>query len=301
MRRLPPLNALRVFEVAVRTGSYVEAGAELGLTHGAVSRQISALESWLGQRLFVRSGRRMTATPAARAFAADVSTSFDRVSAAAAAYGHPSVRRVLRVNAHTTFAMRWLIPRLEQFHAERPEVEIVVTTAPTLQDELRGGFDVAIRRGVAEPSMWPQYRAVHFLEEVDTLIISKRLRQRIPLNNPADVANHVLLSSETRPGDWNDWLEEAGVRSSSRQRRRWFDHFFVTRQAVVDGLGIGIGPLPILKIDIESGALLTPFPAVSVRRKGYVALVPFDANKTPSLDAFIEWLVREGTPVGDKD
>ena len=56
MHRLPPLNALRVFEVAARTGSYAEAGAELGLTHGAVSRQIAALETWLGQRLFIRFG-----------------------------------------------------------------------------------------------------------------------------------------------------------------------------------------------------------------------------------------------------
>ncbi|MGI4794758.1 MAG: LysR family transcriptional regulator, partial [Janthinobacterium lividum] len=78
MRRLPPLNALRVFEVAARTASYAEAGAELGLTHGAVSRQIALLERWLGQRLFVRTGRRMVATPAARAFAAEVSLSVDR-------------------------------------------------------------------------------------------------------------------------------------------------------------------------------------------------------------------------------
>src|ERR1700744_3068579 len=73
MRRLPPLNALRVFEVAARTASYAEAGAELGLTHGAVSRQITAVERWLGQRLFVRTGRRMIATPPARAFAAEIS------------------------------------------------------------------------------------------------------------------------------------------------------------------------------------------------------------------------------------
>jgi hypothetical protein len=73
MRRLPPLNALRVFEVAARTASYPEAGAELGLTHGAVSRQITAVERWLGQRLFVRTGRRMIATTAARAFAAEIS------------------------------------------------------------------------------------------------------------------------------------------------------------------------------------------------------------------------------------
>jgi DNA-binding transcriptional LysR family regulator len=59
MRRLPPLNSLRVFEVAARTGSYAAAGAELGLTHGAVSRHIAGLEAWLGQRLFVRAGRRM--------------------------------------------------------------------------------------------------------------------------------------------------------------------------------------------------------------------------------------------------
>jgi LysR family glycine cleavage system transcriptional activator len=65
MRRPLPLNALRVFEVAARTGSYAEAGTELGLTHGAVSRQIALLETWLAQRLFVRTGRRMTATPAA--------------------------------------------------------------------------------------------------------------------------------------------------------------------------------------------------------------------------------------------
>ncbi len=164
MRRLPPLNALRVFEVAARTGSYAKAGVELGLTHGAVSRQIAALETWLGQRLFVRTGRRMKPTPAARAFAAEVSLSFDRMIAAAEACGYPSVRSILRVDAPTTFAMRWLIPRLERFHAQRPEVEISVTTATTLRDELRGGFDLAIRRGSAERDAWPQYQAVPFLD-----------------------------------------------------------------------------------------------------------------------------------------
>jgi LysR family glycine cleavage system transcriptional activator len=110
----------RLDEVAARTGSYAEAGAELGLTHGAVSRQIAAVESWLGQRLFVRTGRRMTATPAARVFAAEVSLSFDRVIAAAEACGRLDARRILRVSAPTTFAMRWLIPRLDRFHTSDP-------------------------------------------------------------------------------------------------------------------------------------------------------------------------------------
>src|ERR1700751_2327403 len=135
MRRPIPLNALRIFEVAARTGSYAEAGAELGLTHSAVSRQIAALEAWLGQRLFVRTGRRMTATLAARVFASEVSLSFDRMTAAAEACGRRSAHQILRISAPTTFALRWLIPRLEKFHAARPQVEVAVTTTTTLHDE----------------------------------------------------------------------------------------------------------------------------------------------------------------------
>ena len=295
MRRLPPLNALRIFEVAARTGSYADAAAQLGLTHGAVSRQIAALETWLGQRLFVRVGRRMIATPAARAFAAEVSQSFDRVSIAAEACGHPSVRHILRVNAPTTFAMRWLIPRLDRFHAERDDVEVVVKTATTLHDDLRGGFDVAIRRGVSDQSVWPQYRAVYFLDEADTLIASPALLKRSPLRQPADIANHILLGSETRPGDWADWLEHAGLSQRAGQQRRVFDHFFVTLQAVADGLGIGVGPLPVLEADLASGRLVAPFPTIVVPRTGYVALIPFDADKTTSLKHFIDWLVAENS------
>jgi DNA-binding transcriptional LysR family regulator len=284
-----------VFEVAARTGSYAEAGAELGLTHGAVSRQIGLLETWLGQRLFVRTGRRMTATQAARAFAAEVSLSFDRMTEAAEACGRPSARYLLRVSAPTTFALRWLIPRLERFHAGRPEVEVAVTTTTTLHEELRGGFDVAIRRGSGERGAWPQHRPTAFLSEADTLIVSPGLFERTPLHDPGDIASHVLLMSETRPGDWADWLERAGLPHRPEQRRRVFDHFFVTLQAVVDGLGIGIGPLPVLQTDVAAGRLLTPFPAIQVPRTGYVALVPFDASKTSVLTSFIDWLIAEGS------
>ena len=294
MRRLPPLNALRIFEVAARTGSYAEAGAELGLTHGAVSRQITMLEAWLGQRLFVRSGRRMKATQAARAFAAEVSLSFDRIGSAADAAGRSSARRILRVDVPTTLAMRWLIPRLDGFHAERPEVEVVVTTVTTVHEGLQGGFDIAIRRGVPGQFAGQQFRAVPFLEERDTLIVSPALQDRLPLREPADIARHMLLSSETRPGDWNAWLERAGLAPGPEQRRRVFDHLFVTLQAVADGLGIGIGPLPILDQELRLGRLVAPFPDIVVPRTGYIALTPFDADKTSSLRAFIDWLVAEG-------
>jgi LysR family transcriptional regulator, glycine cleavage system transcriptional activator len=296
MRRLPPLNALRVFEVAARIGSYAEAATELGLTHGAVSRQISALEKWMGQRLFVRSGRRMIATPVGRAFAAEVSLSFDRVTAAAEACGRPGARRILRVSAPTSFAMRWLIPHLVSFHADHADMEVAVTTVSTVHEELRGGFDVAIRRGSAKHNAWPQHTASHILDEVDTLIMSPTLFAQHPIRKPADVANHLLLASETRPGDWTDWLDVAGLSHLVGHRRQVFDHFFVTFQAIVDSIGIGVGPLPMLSAEVAAGRIITPLPEITVRRTGYVALVPFDADKTSPLRTFIDWLVAIGSP-----
>lgn len=294
MRKLPPLNALRVFEVAARTGSYAAAAEELGLTHGAVSRHIATLEHWLGQKLFQRDGRRMVATPVAGVFAAEVGHALDRMAMAAQACGRPGARRILRVSAPTSFAMRWLIPRLGRFHAAHPHIEVVVDTVSTVQEDLRGGFDLAIRRGTAQGHAWPQHRAIPVLEDVDTLIMSPALFARQPILAPRDVAHHLMLASETRAGDWTDWLDVAGLSHLSGQPRQRFDHFFITRQAVEDGLGIGIGPLPMLEIDIVAGRLMTPLPDVRVRRAGYVALAPRHADPAGFLMGFVAWLADEG-------
>ena len=293
MRRLPPLNALRVFEVAARTGSYAEAATKLGVTHGAVSRQIAALESWLGQRLFTRSGRRMVATPMASVFAAEVGLSFDRLAVAAQACGRPGARRLLRVSAPTSLAMRWLIPRLDRFHASHPHVEVVVTTVSTVMDDLRGGVDVAIRRGIAREDLWPQHRVVPVLDDVDTLMMSPALFARRPILKPADIETHTLLATETRAGDWSSWLDAAGLQHLAGLPRQIFDHFFITRQAVEDGLGIGIGPLPLLEIDISAGRLITPLPDIRVPRSGYVASIPRHGDAGDLLGAFVDWLVSE--------
>lgn len=301
MRRLPPLNALRIFEVAARTGSYAEAAAQLGVTHGAVSQHIATLEGWLGQRLFAKQGRRMVATPAAQVFAAEVGLSFDRLAVAAQACGRPGARRILRVSAPTSFAMRWLIPRLGRFHAAYSDVEVAVTTVSTVFEELRGGVDVAIRRGAARASAWPGQRVVPVLDDVDTLIMSPALFARRPVRAPADIEGHLLLASATRPGDWTDWLDAAGLRHLAGLPRQQFDHFFVTRQAVEDGLGLGIGPLPMLDVDLASGRLMTPLPDIRVARTGYVALVPHQADAGHVLEAFVDWLAGEArAPAGGR-
>src|SRR5260221_3567811 len=114
-RRLPSLNALRAFEAAARHASFTRAAHELGVTHGAVSRQVQALEGWLGQNLFRRFNRRIVLTEAGDAYRAEIGQSLDHIAAATARLTRDGMRRVLHVNALPTFTIRWLIPRLSGF------------------------------------------------------------------------------------------------------------------------------------------------------------------------------------------
>lgn len=138
------------------------------------------------------------------------------------------------------------------------------------------------------------------LDEADTLIMSPALFARRPIRVPSEVEGHLLLASESRPGDWTDWLERAELTHLAGARRQLFDDFFITRQAVEDGLGIGVGPLPMLEIDIASGRLMTPLPNLRVQRTGYVALEPLGNGEAALASYFVGWLAAEGEEARQK-
>lgn len=286
-QKLPPMNALRVFEVAARAGSYTAAARELHLTHGAVSRQIAILEDWLGQPLFAREGQSMVASPHARALAREISAAFDHIADAAERYGTSRQVDVIRVSASSTIAMRWLIPRLPAFTDMHPDVEVRVTTVLSTEPGLKGSFDVAIRRHLPAGG---QFQATALFNEMNTLIASPALVARAGLTAFDQLASQTWLTTETRPGDWERWLDVAGKATLRGRRSTRFDHYFVTLQAVVDGLGIGIGPFPTLHMDRDAGRLVTPFPDLLAPGATCYALVPFDADKPAYLKAFVAWL-----------
>ncbi|BAN26744.1 LysR substrate-binding domain-containing protein [Caballeronia insecticola] len=292
--KLPPLNALRVFEVAARAGSYSAAARELNLTHGAVSRHISILEDWLDQPLFARDGQSMVASSHARAFAREISAAFDHIADAAERYGKNQRVKVIRVSASATMAMRWLIPRLPRFAEQYPDVDVRVSTAMSTEPALRGSFDVAIRRHVPPGG---QFQSWPLFQERNTVIASPWLMAQTGVSGAWEVgglASVTWLTSETRPGDWESWLEAAGEPSLRANRMLRFDHFFVTLQAVVDGLGFGIGPFPTLDADREAGRVQVPFPEIGAKGSTYYALVPLDADKPVHMRDFIDWLRASG-------
>ena len=142
-RRLPPLNALCAFEACARLGSTVAAASELGVTHGAVSKQVALLESWLDTALFDRGGVRLTTTAAGARYAAALGRAFDTIDATTRELAEPA--SVVRVSTTASFAALWLLPRLPRFRALHPDVE-------SLRRRLRESL--AATSGSA-PQNWP--------------------------------------------------------------------------------------------------------------------------------------------------
>ena len=141
MERLPPLNPLRAFEAAGRLRSIRKAAEELSVTPGAVSRQVQSLESWLGTPLFRREPREIVLTPEGERYLASIALHFDGIREATQKLTGQKNVEILRVRAYTTFAVKWLIPRLSSFHAENKDTEVRLTTSVEAVDFERENVD----------------------------------------------------------------------------------------------------------------------------------------------------------------
>ncbi|OWJ61429.1 transcriptional regulator GcvA [Inquilinus limosus] len=294
-RRLPPLNALRAFEAAARHGSFRDAAAELGVTHGAISRHVRLLEDWLGPPgLFRRLNRRVVLTPTGAALLADTGAALDRLAAAAerhrARRGAPAPA-VLRVNALATFSLRWLLPRLAGFRDRHPEIEVRLTTSNEPVDALREPYDVVIRGG---PDTFYGFTARQFLTERRLPACSPALLDRLPLAEVPDLRHHTLLHASSLPRIWAGWLAAAGAPGLEPAASLTFDHFYLTLQAALDGLGVAMGPSALIAADVAAGRLVTPFPDVSLPSRAYHAYRPESQAGDPVAEAFCAWLEERG-------
>lgn len=290
-RRLPPLNALKAFEAAARHGSFSAAGDALGVTHGAVSRQLQTLEEWVGTTLFDRLGRRVQLNERGRDYLSAVQLALDGIAAATQRLIETTGSVRLVIDALPTFTMRWLLPRLSRFQQRHPGVELQLVTSERPLGP-GDGFDVAVRRETAAPAGW---LARGFLVERELPVCSPALRAA--LARPADLARHVLLESPRRQQSWGRWLQAAGLPPGTGRQRQRFDHYYLVLQAAIDGLGVALGALPIVSDDLAAGRLVTPFPGPEVQASGYCWILPPRAPHHPVAQAFCDWLEQEGAAI----
>lgn len=290
-RKLPPLNAVRAFEAAARHVSFTKAADELHVTHGAVSRQVALLESWLGIALFHRSASQLTLTEAGRKYASETTSVLDRLAVASTQFVQHDAPTLLSVNAPPTFTMRWLIARMSSFQRLRPEIEIRLTTSLAPVNFQEHGYDVAIR-GAHAPL--PGVRSRPFMTELVVPVCHVDLLEQGPLREPVDLKHHTLIRYGTEPYSWPDWLEAVGVKGQQGANVLHFEQMYFALQAASEGLGFVLVPLFLVMDDIIAGRLCAPFGLRGAMRRRYYAHEALLPNRRPAVAAFCDWLEREG-------
>jgi DNA-binding transcriptional LysR family regulator len=293
-RRLPSLNALRAFEAAARLGRMTDAARELGVTHGAVSRQVRALEDVMGIKLFEGPKNSLVLTESGVLLLPELTASLDRIERAVLAISDIEAG-ALDVSCLGTFTMRWLIPRLHRFQSASPHVEVRLSADDQTVDFARQNFEVAIRVG---DSGWPKDAiVVRLFEEAVGPVASSLLLRGRKINSPEDLAALPLLHTRTRRHAWPDWAARVGWDAGVLPGHE-FEHFYFMLEAGVSGLGIAIAPWQLVTDDIAAGRLVAPFGFVP-SGQAYVALRRRRRNK--KAEAFVRWLVEEAAALPPPD
>ena len=292
IRRIPPLNPLRVFEVVARTGNLTQAAAELHVTQSAVSRQIAALETYLGLALLRRERHGVSLTRAGKLYAEQVGPAFHTIAEATHKLTSAKSQNTLRLRTYTTFAAKWLIPRLEEFHRTHPDIEVRISNAVPDVDFDRDAVDLAIQFGDGK---WPGVVSeLLFEDELEPVCAPDFLKKFAPNPKfPSSLLRQRFLISKYRRDDFQIWLGATGLASEVQAPDEMtFSTSVLTWQAAVEGLGLAIGQNALLGKEFAAGTLLRPFKRPVRTGKGYYLVRPRLQRESRKVTVFRDWLLE---------
>ncbi|MBH0236532.1 LysR substrate-binding domain-containing protein [Methylobrevis albus] len=287
-RYLPPLSALVAFEAAARHGSFTRAASELDLTQGAVSRQIKLLEDQLGIALFERARQRVTLTEAGAFYAREVREALQAfVSATTRTIAHRGRGGTLAIATLPTFGTRWLVPRIADFVARHPGIEISVSTRLRPFDLVAERLDAAIHFGRAD---WPGAEMYPLMGEDLVVVAAPAFARLHSLETPAALGGVPLLVQATRPAAWDDFAVTAGLDRLDGPRLR-FEQFGLVVQAAVASLGVALVPEFLVRPELEAGSLVRLFDMRIGSDLGYYLVHSRGRDISPALALFRDWLL----------
>ena len=261
------LAPLRAFEAVARRLSFSAAADELHLTQSAVSRQIKGLEDELGAALFVRGTRHVEITPDGQALRRSVEPWLTQLDSSVRQIRQARSRRRVSLTTFASFASLWLLPRLEAFQRERPDIDIRISAHDVLAELDDPELDLALR--YVGPEQVPP-GAVRLFGEVLTPVVSRELLERTrsgaapPLRTPADLAQHTLAEEDDGRASaqylsWRHWLAQHGL--PALQPRRWLYLNFTYQQvqAAMAGHGVALARMALVADSLRGGELVEPF------------------------------------------
>ncbi|MBF8221053.1 LysR family transcriptional regulator [Halomonas sp. 328] len=282
-----PLNALRAFEASARHGSFTGAANELCVSQAAVSHQVRQLEAQLGVALFRRLPRGLSLSGEGELLFPVLNEALDRLAQTLDSLADGARREILRLGVVGTFAACWLLPRLADFHQRFPFIEVRVATHNNRVELAAEGYDMAIRYG---SGAWHGESAIHLMEAPLSVLCSPRVARE--LHGPADVLTQTLFRS-FRSDEWQTWLAAAGVDPYRRLPESvMLDSSLAMMEAVVQGSGVALVPIPMFERHLASGAIVQPFD-IQVTLGSYWLTRLQSHPESAGMALFRRWLLEE--------
>jgi len=288
-KRLPPLNPLRAFEAAARTGSLTRAAGELNVTHGAISHQVKTLEESLGVILFERIGRGLRLTAHGAELLPAVSAAFDGIAAATARMTRPTGSGTLSISCVPALLTFWIMPRLGSFIARYPDISLTFDASNDHRALRAPDVDICILYGDGSWSDCWLKRWSH----LDLFpVMSPTLMNSKPLRSVRGLGNHVMLHAD-EGREWQQWLAAADALDLPRGPQHSFSDARLVIEAAMLGHGVALGDTMTTATLLAKGQLVAPFNLTVPAVDAFYVACRRDLRSVPIVGMFIDWLFAQ--------
>lgn len=297
MQNRLPLNNLNTFAAAAEHLSFQDAAESLFVTPSAVSHQIRNLEKLLGYPLFERLDKSVRLTRRGETLFADIRDPMRQLHEASHKAFRGLADNTLTLSVAPVVATGWLMPRLKDFYAKHPDINLsVIITTDMIEfnnDALKtDSLDASIRIGHGK---WPDVDVVRlFGFEIVAVCHPSLIAQKGRLLTPEEVLQNTLIQNTSAPALWRAWFRSAGVTNTdSKDAKFQVQNAAQMTEAIQSGEGIGLIDKKFIRQDLESGRLAIASEHVSYGKDGYHLVSPKSARDMPALQRFREWILRQ--------
>jgi DNA-binding transcriptional LysR family regulator len=291
--RLPPVNALVVFEAVARHLSFTAAARELGVSQAATSRQVRLLEDFLGMRVFSREGKRVHLTKSGEKLHLTVAMALGHIATTTDTLRRSSQRDGLTVATSIAFSAFWLMPRISAFNSAHPNLDVRLVTSDLEADWLSEDVDVAViyREDVGDGA-----GQLLFGDEVIAVCHPDYLAGRTPPCSAEELLTETLLhfdSQYPRWMGWPKWLELCGVKVTGQLKGLHFTHHGIAIQAAQEAQGIVLGWRRLVEPMLNDRRLMQVTDAVVCPDEAYWIVIPGTKARNRKVTAFRDWILAE--------
>ncbi|HXR00531.1 MAG TPA: LysR substrate-binding domain-containing protein [Pseudomonas sp.] len=283
-----PLSSLRVFEAAGRSGSFIQAAQELGISSSAVSHSIRKLEEAIEIQLFERTTREVNLTPKGRLLMEHVQRGLDEMQRGFA-LARTDEPPPLRLHTAPSFGMQWLMPRLSRFVQAYPAIDLRFSASTDYAQFENDDFDLDVVYGEPRSSL---NEKVPLAVEHLTPLCSPQLARSI--HSPQDLYEHRLIQCDVQMLQWKGWFEANHLMPPHHYALR-FDRSNMAIAAAVNGMGVVLESTLLAQRELETGTLVAPLRSVThdIQYIGHYLVYPKRRTRHEAAEVFIKWMLDE--------